>query len=198
MEFASTSISTSQLELQALRENSNDALGGLETQIGGTILAEYDTQIQDYSAELTALNKEKSIVRQDKVTLTGLATKCQDYTSKGYSITDENGAKTDFTGKAVAVSKSEHNKTIELARSYGVDISGMPTGPGGYIIPEGLINSLKEAIDSKIQDLNSSSEIKLIHFQSLMDARKQSLMMLSNMINSDNQNKMTIIQNMKS
>lgn len=196
MAFTSTSISTANLELQTLDKNSNNALGGLETQIGGAVLAEYDTQIQDYSSELTVINNEKSAIRQEKVTLTGLATKCQEYTGKAYKITNEDGTKTDFTGKAVAVSKSEYNRIIELAKNYGVDVSGVPTALG-QIIPESLLNSIKEALDSKIQDLNSSSEIKLIHFQSLMDARKQSLMMLSNMINADNQSKMTIIQNMK-
>lgn len=196
MQFESLATNAAKLELQALNRDSTDALGQLETQISGAVVAEYDAQIQTYSAELTVINDQKTSVRQDKVTLTGLAAKCQDITGKGYKITDESGTKIDFTGKAVPVSKTEYNTIIDLAKDYGVDVSNLPSG-SGYMMPESLIESLKEALDSKLQDLNSSSEIKLIHFQSLMDARKQSLMMLSNMMNSDNQNKMAIIQNMK-
>ena len=60
-----------------------------------------------------------------------------------------------------------------------------------------FLQEIKDGFADKVDSLNQSSELKMIRFQALMDARKQAFMMLSNMVNNNHQTMQAIIQNLK-
>lgn len=154
------------------------------TLLGGQMVEEYDRAIQIFSAELMGINAEKSNVNSHKADVMRIVANKKKITSE-----------TDGVSKsAYVITGTEYQKLVRYAGEYGVALNGVAEGS----VPESFIEELKDAIDNKIQELNSTSELRMINFQSLMDGRKQAMMMLSNMLNSDNQTKMSIIQNFKS
>lgn len=197
MEYQSVNFNAAAIELKALAETP-DGSSVLQAQLGGAVVADYDAQIRSFTAELTAVNAEKSAIQADKVSLTSLMTGLTDLPeAKGYSYKDESGTTQKYSGKAYVMNQGEFAKFETLARSVGVKTDAAPANGKSRAVPESLLQAVKDGLDSKLSGLNSTSELKLIHYQSLMDARKQSMMMLSNMIGSDNQTRMAVIQNMK-
>lgn len=201
-ELMSQNINSAEVELNSLySEGVGDASGEYQAYLGGAVVQEYDTQIQSFTAELTAMNEEKAAVRADKIEITALAAEAQSITdADGYKMLNPDGTYSNFVGEAVVLSSAEASELAEEAASLGVtmDVSKLPTGSGtDVVVDKKFLDSMEQALDSKLTDLNSTSEMKSIQFQSLMDARKQAMMMLSNLISSDNQTKMAIIQNLK-
>lgn len=177
----------------------SDAAGELEATIGGAVVAEYDEQIRMFTTELVNIDGEKKELRADKLALTSLGGMPSEITEEsGYSVINGEFSGDVFTGKAQIMTTSEYNEFIKLAQEYGVEVTGVGSKGAKYAVPESVIETVKGEIDNRITDLNSMSEIKLINYQALMDGRKQSLMMLSNLISSDNQTRMAVIQNFKS
>jgi hypothetical protein len=197
MEYRSVNFNAAKIELKALAETP-DGASALQAQLGGAVVADYDAQIRSFTAELTVVNAEKNEIQADKVSLTSLMAGLSDIPeAKGYAYKDESGTTQKFSGKAYIMSEGDYAKFENLARSVGVKTDAVAVNGKSRAVPESLLQAVKDGLDSKLSGLNSASELKLIHYQSLMDARKQSMMLLSNMIGSDNQTRMAVIQNMK-
>lgn len=197
-DLQSTDFNAAAVELSYLGQNGPaDASQALMAFMGGSMVQEYDAQITAFSTELSSTNAEKEVVRADKTKLTVLEADAKTLTdADGYY--DKDGVV--YTQQAVVMLESQVEQFIGGAAKLGVAISkeSLPTnGNSGYAVSTSIIDSVKDALDNKLSDLNSSSELKAIQFQSLMDSRKQAMLMLSNLINSDNQTKMAIIQNLK-
>lgn len=182
-------------------KRSTDAIGNMQGLLGGAMIQEYDAQIQDFTADMSATNAEKSAVRADKTQISTLQTNLS-ASSKQYSATDkfyttDTGEHVEFTEKGSKLTSAQYKQIKALCEKYGVDPDKIATDGKNYVLPDSLAETLKGQMDSKLTDLNSTSEMKMVNYQALMDARKQSMMLLSNMLNSDTQTKMAIIQNMK-
>lgn len=202
MTFQSVNFNGAKIELAALESRGPDALQGLQAQISGAVVAQYDTQLADFSAELTAVNAAKNAIQSDKTAITAMMTTPTELVAKDGYVTrgrdSENKETTSaFAGSAVIMDKKQYDDFVKLAQKNGIDLSGVATNGKKNAVPESILQATKDALDGKLADLNASSEIKLIHYQALMDARKQAMMMLSNMISSDNQVRLAVIQNMK-
>lgn len=181
MTFVSTNYNADEVKLNYINQTSGDSVNGLEAMLGGAVVEELDAQINMFSADLIAINTEKQLVRSDLNTITAMKTN-----------------PTDVDGVEVFILNDEDKSDLEsLAESLGIDIEYTEDDSGNVGVSRAMLESVESALDNKLQDLNTSSEMKMISFQSLMDARKQAMMMLSNMISSDNQTKMAVIQNLK-
>ena len=196
MSFTSESLQVNTALIQASNttQGTDDAAKIFQTQIGGAMVQEYDAEIQDYTNELQAINTQKEAVRTDKNQTTVLLSQLT--SADGYC----DSANKAMTGSVAEITTDEKTEIQDLADSLGITLTiGSKTTDGTttYGIAESSLKALGDALDSKLSDLNSTSELKMIQFQSLMDARKQSMMMLSNLLSSDNQTKMAVIQNMK-
>lgn len=195
-----TQINPLQVEAQQLESGAQGGIHSIMTTLGGTMVEEYDHLLSSYNAEMVGINAAKSQARQDRnnVAMAG-------GTGQAYTMPE---ADADNAGAAgIRLNSDELEKLEEYAAAYGINISSIALNDPMYGLKSGDVNknfvsnetldSIKGAIDGRIEDLNGTSELKMIRFQSLMDARKQSMMMLSNMVSSDNSTKQSIIQNMK-
>lgn len=184
-------INQAQVALKAIgqMQHSPNATSSL---IAGSVVSELDAQIGIFNAELLAANVKKSEVRGHKVDVMAIAARAE-----GEFSVDGSG-ENDPKFKGVAVSESEKTAIESLAQNYGVDLTVKVSSDGQTVISSAQLQSLEEAVEGKLADLNSTSELKLINFQSLMDSRKQAMMMLSNILSSNNNTMMSIIQNLKS
>lgn len=197
MEYQSVNFNPAKVELSALAQSAAGT-SSLEAQLGGAIVADYDSQIRSFTAELVTVNAEKTAVQGDKVALTKLLGGLTDLTEeKNYAYKDEDGITQKFSGKAFIMDRKGYEKFAKLAEQVGVDVSLVAVNGKSHAVPENLIQAVKDGLDSRLSDLNSTSELKLIHYQSLMDARKQAMLMLSNLISADNQTRLSVIQNLK-
>lgn len=193
------------ITLAVYQQDASNANGVLQAHLGGAVVEEYDKQIQIFTADLVANNVEKSLIRNEKVELTEYMASSKDYSAKdayvmfsnGQAITESNGKVSYYEGKANPISQMDLAKLNQMAKQYGYEFTDLPKNGNSYLLTEEKLIAFQDKLDAKLSDLNSISEMKMIKFQSLMDARKQAMMMLSNMISSDNQTKMSIIQNMK-
>jgi len=156
--------------------------------IGGTLVQEYDKLLNSYNQDLLDLNGSKTSLREDR-------DKLRQILNQGQKIlkTPEGGP--EEKGTNIYLTSSQKTELEKILKNYGYP---MPRSENGlYFFSDKTLTDLQEKIDGQIQDLNSSSEIKMIHFQALMDARKQAMMMLSNLLNADKTTKESIIQNMR-
>ncbi|MBX7148181.1 hypothetical protein K1X76_03785 [bacterium] len=65
-----------------------------------------------------------------------------------------------------------------------------------YVTPES-VNALSENFKTQKQNLNSMDELSMLKVQSLMDQRKNMMMLLSNMMASNNETLSAIVRNIK-
>ena len=115
------------------------------------------------------------------------------------SLCDENGnlkSKKDFDIAVAKLPKNLQSKATETYQNM-LEERGMIKDPNNQFVSVEFLKTFSESLETRMTDLNSQSETDSIRFQALMDSRKQNLLMLSNMMNSDNQTKMAIINNMK-
>lgn len=198
MEYQSVNFNAAKAELAALEQLSGTATASLEAQLGGSVVAGYDKQVNAFTAELIAANDEKTAVQADKISLTKLMGGLTDVPeAKGYAYKDSQNVSQKFSGKAHVMGEADYAKFEKLAASAGIDTSAVAASGKSRAVAENVLQAVKDALDSKLSDLNSTSELKLIRYQGLMDARKQAMLMLSNMLSSDNQTRMAVIQNLK-
>lgn len=199
-ELTSGNFNTAAIELSYLENQGvGDASGLLQAYMGGAMVQEYDAQIQMFTAELTAVNAEKSAVRADKLAVTGLQSNLKTFVASGENVAYFPDG-TVYEGEAAVLGSNEVANLREQAASLGVSMNDPALLNGSnntYAVDVKFLEDIEGALDNKLTDLNSISEMKSIQFQSLMDARKQSMIMLSNLINSDHETKMSIIQNLK-
>lgn len=202
MQFDSTKINPQQIEVVEIAKGGNDAVQDFVSLIGGRVLNEFNEQVQMQKADIEAIVAEKAAVRADLSKLKTLQAESEDISSDGMDpyIDPKTGDK--FTGEAFMIhqNNSELYEAIQdLIKKSGAEFSfsDLPHNSNSVVIPKAFYESLENTLDSRLQTLNTQSEIKTISFQAVMDARKQALLMLSNMLNSDNQTKMAIIQNLK-
>lgn len=113
----------------------------------------------------------------------------------------ESFEKKDATGKTetmIYVSEEKYKELENLLKQSGETISASrASAKDPYVISKNDLENLRSKHENNLQNLNTTSELDMIRFQSLLDARKQMLMQLSNMISQDSQVKLEIIRNMK-
>lgn len=172
-----------------------------EAALCASVVEDYDVQIKEFTEKMMADMALKGEVQS----LGGTATELANRTT----TTEPNtlGAVADGETEYVEVTGAELEEIRELAEAAGISLDSLfdtitteyaiKDIEGQYAFPKDILTALADTCDKKVQDMNSNSELKMIQFQSLMDARKQALVQLSNMINSDNETLMEIIRNMK-
>lgn len=151
--------------------------------IAGDVVRSYDDQIGDYNQEIVALNTRKQSFREKKLYVQGIKAsevRMDDNQTKGRIINSDQQA-----------------ELKKIAFDAGVNTDELYAAIDSGFISEENLDTIMEGVDSQIKNLNSTSEIKMIYFQSVIDARKQAMMMLSNLMKSDSDTKAAIIQNMK-
>jgi hypothetical protein len=182
----STSAITQSTDIAGVIPGSSDANSGLESLLIGDVVSNYDDQISAFNAEIQATTDEKNALTQTKSDL-------QNVPSTGTGVNDTVGAYHQYTPE-------QYQNLLAIADTVGMRdtiTNGTDSTHSDDFVSNDALDKVQSSIDDKISELNSTSELQMINFQSLMDARKQSLTMLSNMINSDNQTKMAILQNLK-
>ncbi|MBF0104367.1 MAG: hypothetical protein HQM16_03460 [Deltaproteobacteria bacterium] len=183
-------VNTVAISNSQLLQGGSTGDAGIVSTIGGAMVENFDVQLADMNGEMMQIIEEKNKAMADKEQLVNCVSERDTKEVAGQKI----------PGYKVADDSQELNDIREIAAKYGVNTSSLITqtcADSAWFVPETLIQTIKDAVDTKLNDLNSTSELKMIRFQSLMDARKQSMMLLSNMMNADHQTKMAIIQNLK-
>lgn len=148
-------------------------------------VADYDEQIADYTDEMAAINAEKGVIRTAETAAENLSNRTatqvdgKDYVSMSYAEFEDLKAKCAEAGVDITQVEGIADATID-------------------VFPVSVLETIEGQLEDKLEALNDVSELKMIGFQSVMDARKQALLMLSNMVSSNHQTMMDIIRNMKS
>ncbi len=177
--------------------NGGDSLSQVEFFIASDYLSGLDSQIALYKDELENSELAKSEYMTNEALISGFLSKTEIETDSGEAC--------------VELDTGEAKELVEILKSLGQkmaaedledEISDVENSRDSVVdsiqFSKKDLEDLKTTYSNKIDDLNSSSELKMIRFQTLTDARKQALLMLSNMISSDNSTKLAIIQNLKS
>ena len=181
-----TTVYLDQATVQGI--NGSTSLGGgvsetdLEQTVGVSMLADFNQQLADISANMQDQLAQKQELRGELSVL-------QD-------INGQTTVNNPSTGDqdAVEISTSERDKLIEL----GMSSSGFTaTGQGGYYVTKDNLSGAIETKQEKMAGLNANSELTMLQIQSLVDQRKNMLMLLSNMMASKNETASSIIRNMK-
>lgn len=215
--FQSTNVNVNKIIANDTSSTSSLSLAQFQALIGGSVLHELDEQIGMYKSETDAKNDKKVALRQDITSINLLLGKetSEAVSFKNQSLNDAYTKKTsterspNHNETAIPLTTEQRDQLISVAKKLGLlsefkknyGYSGNGYNAGGNnqcYVTKNFLETVKENFDNELTDLNSQTETDSIKFQSLMDARKQNLLMLSNMINSDNQIKMSIINNMKS
>lgn len=189
-------ITTSPITISGPQDGAQEFMGT----IAGVAVAEYDKLLGSYKQDLEGMNAKKSELREDRDKLQVLQYRG---TTSSQPLKDgQEPPAPAVDGKVFSASdfgKADKPGTpASYFNKYGVGPDSYKTlSSGDVFVPDNVWESLKEKIDGKIQNVNSDSEIRMIYFQSLMDSRKQAMLMLSNMVSSENSTKMAIIQNLK-
>lgn len=159
-------------------------------------IEDYDVQIAAYTAEMTDLIEQKTEVREAKGEVDSLASRTPDGEGEAAYI-----QLTQEEGEALIESLEEAGfDTTELEDGtyfYGVDQNDDGETEWVYKLPPSWLEAASQNLDDQMTELNSQSELKMIGFQSIVDARKQTMLMLSNMVNNNSQTMLEIIRNMK-
>lgn len=188
------------------------SINEFQTMISGGVLQEIDAQIEMFKGEIEANNSQQKAIRDDISTI-------NKYLARTIEHIDQDNNPDTADTEMIQLSRSERKALVDAAASLGFKSIKTKRGgergdffemnkiitknvKGGTIgrdkVTVKFLESIKEALENKLSDLGSSSEMDTIKFQALMDARKQNIMMLSNLMNSDHQTKMSIMNNMKS
>lgn len=178
-----------------------------EAALAASVVEDYDAQIKEFTEEMEAEMIQKSQIQAVDSVVTTLASKT---TTTDPAIGADSTAEyyADGTTEFVEVSAEDLADLIEQAQEAGIDLPDFLTSdyslyavrgmePTVYAIPKDVLEELSTTCENMVEDLNQNSELKMIQFQSLLDARKQALLQLSNMISSDNETLLEIIRNMK-
>ncbi|MCP5463588.1 MAG: hypothetical protein H7A33_01025 [Deltaproteobacteria bacterium] len=164
---------------------------GMEQALAAGVVADYDSQIDIFTKEIESDTAQKAQISSTKSsvenTIAGL-----DKVAGG----DSESGELDYYD-ASSLDSDTLNALADQLDAVGMDGQAFldSLADGKFKVSD--IDALLDGLDNKLSALNSKSELKMIRFQALMDARKQALMQLSNMMQSQNQTNMSIIQNMK-
>lgn len=144
---------------------------------------EYDVQIANATHEMQGIAEEKSETRADQSTVNSLLNqkKTDEETGEGYVVLDL---------KALP-------QLSQMAKEYGVSLGTLSGSLSKPEVKASVLEELATKLETKLDDLNSTSELKMISFQALIDSRKQALLQLSNLYKSSSDTTMEIIRNMK-
>ena len=189
-------IESHKIEVGVLQQKQSAALQNVMSTLSGQMVEEYDQQLAIHNSELMTLNQEKIALRENRSHVTqALASG----TPRSFFLDDQGQISTQghIEVKGTLVSSSAYHKIKSQLQNHNVKVDSIQGHQGQYFVPDNLVQAFEEKIDNQLQDKNNLSEMKMIRFQSLIDARKQSLLLLSNMMNSDHQTKMAIIANLK-
>ena len=151
----------------------------LEQTVGVSLLADFNQQLTNISTNM----KDQLAAKQE---LRGDLSYLQD-------LNGQTTVQTPSGEDAVAISEDEHEKLEQM----GIDLNTIFDGNGGYYVTK---NSLSGAIDTKQEELaglNANSELVMLQIQSLVDQRKNAMMLLSNLMASRNESLTGIIRNLK-
>lgn len=184
-----SSVSAIQVEAAQLQSGGN--IGGTQAimaTLNGKVIEEMDKLLETYNAELVGINAEVSSLRQGRNALSIMLGNGEKFSTTVDGVTKE-GVKW-----ATSAFSKELSDTLN---AYGYAGNYVDSSMQEIYVENTTIDAIMENIDSQIQEKNTSSELKMINFQAIMDSRKQALLMLSNLLNSDNTAKQAIIQNMK-
>lgn len=180
-----TTVSLDQVRFQGI--NGETSLGGgvsetgLEQTVGVSLIADFNQQLADISANMQDQLAQKQEVRGEISVLQGINAKT--------TINNESTNGQD----AVMITQVERDKLLQL----GVDKNSIISSGGYLYVTKEALTATVESRQEKLAGLNSNSELTMIQIQSLVDQRKNMLMLLSNMMASKNDTAMSIIRNLK-
>lgn len=197
-------------EVESFNPLSTGTFNSHEAALAASVVEDYDVQIKEFTEKMAADQILKTEVRNLGSDATSYASRT---TTTEPDITVNSDMDVDYLvdGKTeyVAVTGAELDEIRAAAEKAGINLDDFfdsdltvysirsGADQGKTAVPKALLTALADTCDKKVQEMNTNSELKMIQFQSLMDARKQALLQLSNMINSDKETLMEIIRNMK-
>ena len=158
----------------------------LDQVLGLSIVSDYDTQLAAIAQIMQQELQQKEEIRQEITALTSLYTQPE-------------------------TTEADGNVYVELTVDEATQLNLTTTasqvldGSGNIIGYKMLKTDFKEVVDTAVENkqmelaqLNSNSEMTMIQVQSLVEQRKNAMMLLSNLIAARNSGMQAIIQNMKS
>lgn len=175
-----------QINSNAIQNISNIPLkpvdeNALEQTLGLSLIADYDQQLGNISNLLQSQLNQKQEIRSEMDQLNSFYLKDE--------IPDP------FSRKSVVVTTEERDAL--MAKGYkNLQFTIKDNGHTYYLTKESLKTTL-EAKQEEMAGINSNSEITMLQVQTLVDQRKNSMLLLTNLMASRNDTLMNIIRNMK-
>lgn len=204
--FESQKITASKVLNGLTSSTSGMSLTQFQAMLSSSVLQELDAQIGMFKSEIEAAGEEKKALRKDITDINAKIAKAESCTIPASSDKPEETSKFVYLNKDEYELLVSYSKDLNLKTNLEGAVKNSETihklkklkDKGDKYISADFFETFKETLENRLTDLNSQTETDGIHFQALMDSRKQNLLMLSNMLSSDHQIKMSIINNMKS
>lgn len=156
----------------------------LEQTIGVSLIADYNEQLAKIAETMKNQLDQKKAVRDEIFELETMK-------GKPETIIDQQ--------TMVELTKEEAEKLDVVLISKPI-LNDRGQTVGYYLDKETFNERITAAVEKKereLTELNSTSELTMLQVQSLVDQRKNALMMLSNLVANKNETMMSIIRNMK-
>ncbi len=153
----------------------------LEQTVGISLIADFNAQLSQLSSSMQEQLETKNSLRSDIGTL-------QAYSSRT-TVKNSNG------DDAVIVTASEKDALINAGYT-GLSFEEKTDGTG-YALSKSSLTSCISIKQEELAGINSNSELSMLQIQSLVDQRKNALMLLSNLLASKNESLAGIIRNLK-
>ncbi len=156
------------------------------------VVSHLDEQISTYYEDIQKVATDKQVAMTDKSMIMPALS--------GTLVTEEVAKeKAEISSPCrVIKAKAQYEKVIAYCKKYGISYADKAKKVGQqYYVAEDLCKTIEMHMDTRLQDLNSVSETKMIYFQGVIDSRKQALLMLSNFISANNEARREIIRNIK-
>lgn len=174
---ALNSVSPIQLKPQTAPMNEQ----GLENTVGMALLGDLNEQLSNISTEMKNQLDAKQGLRD-------LVSFLQTLNARA----PQGGT---FGGNTIEISGEEKQK---LENAGLTTLNLMPNGHGtGYFMEKPVLQTKIDQTQDRISQMNATNELTMIQIQSLVDQRKNSLALLSNLMASKNESLMGIIRNLK-
>lgn len=157
----------------------------LEETIGVSLITDYNEQLANIAETMKNQLDQKKEVRDEIFGLEAM---------KGKPTEERNG-------KTVVELTKEEAQKLDVVLISEPKLNDRGQIVGYYLDKETFDERIEAAVEKKereLTDLNSTSELTMLQVQSLVDQRKNALLMLTNLIASKNETMMGIIRNMKS
>lgn len=167
--------------------------GATETEmdqvLGLSVVSDYDTQLAAIAQTMQDQLQQKQDIREEIMALNALYTQPE-------TTGDDGQVYVDLTAEEVA--------QLNLTPEQAGQVYEVRDGNGNITGYRMLETDFKEVVDTAIENkqmelsqLNSNSELTMIQVQSLVEQRKNAMMLLSNLIAARMSSMQAIIQNMK-